>query len=434
MVVVVAMFLPAISLPAHDQIPGEAQSRPIVIRDGTIHTVDGQTLSAGSVLFDAGRIVSVGKDLKIPAGTQVIDAKGMHVYPGLIESISDIGLREISAVEETSDRNEFGNENPNAQAWVAVNPDSELIPVARANGVLTAMTAPRGSWIRGQTAVINLDGWSIREMTIRVPAGLFVDWSAMHPRDDDPKKRGDKREAKLKELDELFDEVRRYRDLRNASPDSAGTDLRLESLIDVVEGKLPLIADADWQYEIESAVTYAQSQALKLVICGGYDAERCSELLKKFEIPVIIASTYRLPKRRDDPFDASYTLPARLQRLGVKFCLAGSGAGGPGGAAATRNLPYHAAVAAAYGLTSDQALRAITLSAAEVLGVDESIGSITPGKDATLFVATGDILQTETQVTHAFIRGRVVDLGSRHRTLYEKYRLKYSRAAQAPAQ
>jgi imidazolonepropionase-like amidohydrolase len=412
---------------AHDQIPGPPQTRPIVIKGATIHGIDRPAIENGAVLFENGRITAVGKAVAVPEKAIEIDGTGQHVYPGLIESMTDIGLREISAVDATDDRTEYGDRNPNARSWVAVNPDSELIPVARAGGVLVAMTAPRGRWLRGQSAVINLDGWTAREMAILAPAGLYVDWGAMHPRDNDEKKRREKREEKLAELDALLDEARRYGEAREKIPDKTPTDLRLESLLPVIAGEQPVFAEADRQSEIESAVAYTQSQGLRLVIYGGYDAEACADLLKQFQVGVIVASTYRLPLRRDDAYDASYTLPERLRNAGVQFAIAGAGAGSPGGAAAARNLPYHAGCAVAYGLPHADALRAITLSAAEILGVSDRIGSITVGKDATLIIADGDILETETIVTAAYVQGRVVDLGSRHKTLYEKYQLKYSR-------
>lgn len=412
---------------AHDQIPGAPQSRPIVITGATVHVVDGPAIENGFVLFEEGKIKAVGKAVDIPKKAIQLDGTGKHVYPGLIESITDIGLREISAVDATDDRTEHGDRNPNARSWIAVNPDSELIPVARAGGVLVAMTAPRGRWLRGQAAVIALDGWTVDEMAILAPAGLYVDWGAMHPRDSDDKKRREKREQKLSDLDELLDEARRYGSAKEARPAGTPTDLRLESLLPVIHGDRPLIAEADLQPEIESAVAYAQAQGLRLVIDGGYDAVECAELLKQYNVPVIVGSTYRLPLRRDDPYDAAYTLPLRLREAGVRFAIAGEGAGSPGGAAAARNLPYHAAIAVAFGLPHGEAIRSITLSAAEILGVADRIGSITVGKDATLIVADGDILETETNVINAYIQGRAVDLGSRHKTLYEKYKLKYSR-------
>ena len=173
------------NIEAHDQVPGAPQTRPVVVRNATVHVVDGADIRNGDVLFEAGKITSVGKDVEVPKQTVEIDGSGKHLYPGLIESMTDLGLREISAVEETDDRTEYGSVNPNARAWVAVNPDSELIPVARAGGVLTVMTAPRGRYIRGQTAVINLDGWTVSEMKLKAPAGMYIDWGAMQPRGND---------------------------------------------------------------------------------------------------------------------------------------------------------------------------------------------------------------------------------------------------------
>ena len=423
---VVAVMLS--SSQAHDQVPGAPQTRPIVIRNATIHVVDGADITNGDVLFVAGKITSIGKNVDVPAKTVEIDGDGKHVYPGLIESMTDLGLREISAVEETDDRTEYGQQNPNARAWVAVNPDSELIPVARAGGVLTVMTAPRGRYIRGQTAVINLDGWTVAEMKLKAPAGMYIDWGAMRPRGSSAAEQRSSREENFAELDELLGSVRRYQKARESSPDTTATDVRLESLVPVVNGELPVFVDADRQMEIESAVAYGQAQGLSIVIYGGYDAEQCAALLKQYDVPVIIASTYRLPLRRDEAYDTAYTLPERLRAAGVKFAICGEGAGSPGGAANARNLPYHAGVAVAYGLPHADGLRAITLSAAEILGVADRVGSITAGKDATLILADGDILETETNVQAAFIQGRAVDLGSRHKMLYEKYKLKYVRS------
>ena len=409
---------------ASDQIPGSPQTRPIAIHGATIHRV-GQPELKGTLLFEDGKITAVGSKVSLPKDTIEIRAEGKHLYPGLIDSMTDLGLREIAAVQETDDRREYGRENPNARAWIAINPDSELIPVARAGGVLVANTAPTGSWLRGQSAVIQLDGWTNKEMVLREPSGLFVDWTALHSSSSDDQQRRKEREQRLQEFDQLLDQARRYARLRESS-DQGATNVRLESLIPLLRKEMPLIAHADRQSEIEAAVTYAVSQDLKLVIYGGYDAEQCAPLLKQYEVPVIVGTTYRLPLRRNDPYDHPYTLPARLQRAGVLFSIGGPGFGGPGGAASVRNLPYHAAVAAAYGLTQAQVIEAITLSAAKVLNVARRIGSIELGKDATIIIADGNILETETNVVDAYIQGRKVDLGSRHEMLNEKYLKKYS--------
>ena len=410
---------------ANDQIPGSPQTRPIAIQNATIHRV-GQPLLKGTVLFDKGKITAIGSKVRLPKDVFEINAEGKYVYPGLIDSMTDLGLREIMAVGETDDRTEYSRENPNARAWIAINPDSELIPVARAGGVLVANTAPNGYWLRGQSAVIQLDGWTNKEMVLREPSGLFVDWSAVHSNSSDDQQRRKEREDKLKELDELLEAARLYAIRQMKDTERGSSNVRLESLIPLLNKKMPLIVHADRQSEIESAVTYAVSQDLDLIIYGGYDAEQCAPLLKQHQVPVIVGSTYRLPLRRDDPYDHPYTLPARLQKAGVLFSIGGPGLGGPGGAASARNLPYHAAVACAYGLTEQQAIEAITLSAAKILNVDDRIGSIAVGKDATLIISDGNILETESNVVDAYIQGRKVDLGSRHKMLNDKYLKKYS--------
>jgi imidazolonepropionase-like amidohydrolase len=410
---------------AHDQIPGGPQVKPIAIVGGTVHPISGDAIEGGIVVFDKGVITAIGKDVEIPEGAQRIEAEGLHVYPGMIDSMTDLGLREIGAVDVTIDSRETGSMNANVRSWTAVNPDSELIPVARANGILSAMIVPGGFGIQGQGAVMALDGWTAADMIIRAPAGLCVYWDAYEPRDSDEKKRASDREKRLEELDTLLDQAQRYADARAADPDHTPTNLRLEALLPVLAGEMPIIASANRKRSIESAVMYAASKGLKLVIAGGYDAELCAELLKKYDVPVIITATYRLPQYRHDAYDASYTLPKRLSDAGVRFTICGDA----NDASFVRNLPYHAANAVAYGLDENEAVRALTLSAAEILGVDEKIGSLDAGKLATLVVTDGHLLESDTQVLKAFIAGRVVDLGSRHTQLYEKYKVKYQQRA-----
>ncbi len=410
---------------ANDQIPGVPQGKPIVIRGATVHRVDAEAIENASVLFDEGRIVAVGTDVVVPKNAEVIDATGKHVYPGLIESMSDLGLREILAVDVTIDSSELGDRNPNVRSWVAVNPDSELIPVARAGGVLVAHVSPGGRFVRGQSAVMQLDGWTAKEMNLRAPAGLCVNWESLLPNNKDVAEQAKLRDKKLKDLDDWFDEAARYGQARAEGRIANVADLRLEALLPVLSGELPMFAEANELSAIESAVAYAVARKIRLVIFGGYDAAECTDLLKRYDVPVIIAGTYRLPLYRHDPYDAPYTLPERLRKAGVKFAICGEGPGYPGGSSNARNLPYHAGNAVAYGLPRDEAIKAITLSAAQILGVDDRIGSITVGKDATLLIADGDILETETNLAAAFIQGRAVDLSSKHTMLYEKYKQKY---------
>lgn len=418
-------------LPAHDQIPGAPQRRPILIQGGTLHIGNGEVIKDGSILFVDGKIASVGRGVEAPAKAISIDATGQHVYPGLIDSMTDLGLREISAVDVTVDTNEWGKDNPNVRAWVAVNPDSELIPVARAGGVLLAHVTPGGSFLRGQSALIALDGWTVQDMIVRAPAGMCVDWETLTPRGSDDAETVKKREDKLEQLDDWLDQAERYGIAQSNAAGAKGkaipTDVRLESLLPVLSGELPVIAQADSLAAIRSAVAYAQARRLSLIIYGGYDAGDCAELLKRYQIPVIIAGTYRLPRQRDDDYDASYTLPARLHAAGITFAIAGERPGYPGGASNARNLPYHAGCAVAYGLDREAAVQAITLSPAQILGVDDRVGTLEAGKDATLILVDDDVLESTSNVQQAFVQGRTVDLGNRHRTLYEKYRRKYAR-------
>lgn len=430
-VAAVAMMFASLSAAAHDQIP-RPQSHPIALVDGTVHTIDGETIENGIVVFADGKITAVGSDVELPENCESISIEGQHVYPGLMESMSNLGLSEIGSTRSTIDTDEVGSENGNLNPHVAVNPDSELIPVARSNGVLLASIAPRRGEIRGQSSVIQLDGWTNQDMLLAADTGLVVSWRAFDSGNRNDGDRAKQRDERLQQLADRLDEARRYAAARTASPETTPTDLRLESLIKVIEGKCPMIVDADDRREIEAAVAFCVGQNIRPIIYGGYDAPQCAEMLKRCSVPVIIHSTYRLPARRDDAYDAPYTLPLRLYEAGVTFAIGGPGSGSPGGGSAAGNLPYHAAVAVAYGLPADEAVRAITLSPCEIMGIADRVGSITPGKDATLFVSNGDILQTESNVTRAFVAGAEVDLGSKHKTLAEKYRIKYRRQGKLP--
>ncbi|MCC9604083.1 amidohydrolase family protein [Stieleria sp. JC731] len=428
--ILMAVMLPILSLQCasldgHDQIPGAPQRKPIALVGGTVHTVVGDVIENGTVLFEDGKIIAVGEQVELPKRCEVIDVDGQHVYPGLMESMSNLGLSEIGSTPATVDTDEVGNENGNLKPHVAVNPDSELIPVARANGVLLASIAPRRGDIRGQSSVIQLDGWTNNDMLLKADTGLVVSWRAFDSRTSDDQQRAKQRDERLQRLADRLDEARRYQAARRDAPDATPSDLRLEALVAVVDGKSPMIIAADDRREIESAIAFCVSEGIRPIIYGGYDAPQCATLLKKYSVPVIVRTTYRLPARRDDPYDHPYTLPKRLLDAGVEFAIGGPGAGNPGGASAARNLPYHAAVAVAYGLPEKKAIEAITLAPCRIMGIADRVGSVANGKDATLFVCDGNILETESNVTHAFIRGAKVDLGSKHKSLAAKYRTKY---------
>jgi imidazolonepropionase-like amidohydrolase len=422
---------------AADVIPARPQAKPIALVGGTLHPASGDAIAQGVVVFMEGKIVAIGdaKSVAIPDGAEVVDAAGKHIYPGLFDSYSNLGLVEIDAVRATRDFAESGDVNPNIKAQVGVNPDSELIPVTRANGVLLAVSAPNSSLIAGQSVVLQLDGWTWEEMTLKSPAGLHIAWPNMSPisawwEEESKEKQVDRRQTQLKLLDQTFDNARAYQHARAADASLAKFDARWESMLPVLEGKLPIIVAADELQQIEAAVAFAVRQKVKLIIFGGYDAVECAALLKKHNVPVIVSSVYRLPLRDSDDYDAAYTLPKRLNAAGVKFCIAG---GARFGASNVRNLPYHAATAVAFGLDEADALKAISLWPAEIYGVADRVGSLDEGKDATLFLADGNILETATQVDSAYVAGRKIDLTDKHKRLWRKYQERYRQAEDAKA-
>jgi imidazolonepropionase-like amidohydrolase len=398
---------------ASDAIPAPKQDHPIALVNGTVYPVSGPAIERGTIVFIEGKITAVGKDVEVPDGAERVDLKGQRVYPGLFEAMSDIGLVEIDAVRSTIDKSEAGSVNPNVKAWVSVNPDSEVIPVTRSNGVLLAVTAPSGVLISGQAGVLQLDGWTYEDLTLKAPVGLVVNWPRIRTADDKP------HEA----LDKLFEEAAAYVKARKANPEQA-SDLRHEAIARVLNREIPLIVAAEELNQIQSAVAFADKHGVKLIIDGGYDAPLCANLLAAKNVPVIVGGVYRLPRRRSDSYDRAYTVPEELHRAGVTFCISGANRFGSSNA---RNLPYHAATAAAFGLPAEEALKSITLSPAEILGVADRVGSLDVGKDATLFIADGDPLEASTHVTAAYVQGRALDLTDRHKQLYEKYRAKYER-------
>lgn len=407
----------------HDLVPGPPQTRPILVEDAVIHLGNGTVRRGHSLLFDDGIVVEVARTIPKPPKTLVISGKGRHVYPGLIDSFTDLGLVEITAVDVSVDSTERGDQNPNVRSWSAFNPDSELIPVARAGGVLLAHVVPGGRLIRGQSAVMQLDGWSGDDMKLAAPTGLCVSWESMVPSGDAPKELAKKYDEKRKDLEDVLDTARRYRDAVESDSNTA-TDVRLESWIPVIEGRRPVFVYAERFGAIVSAVRFFTSRDIPIVICGGADALHCADVLLEHDIPVILMGTYRLPRNRHDPHSALYALPKQLHDRGIRFAIAGEGPGYPGGASNVRNLANHAGAAVAHGLSREDAVKSITGTAAEILGLDDRVGTLTVGHDATLIISDGDILESLTQVTDAFIQGRAVDLNNRHRQLFNKYKQK----------
>jgi imidazolonepropionase-like amidohydrolase len=413
---------------ANDEVPGAPQDRPIALVGGTIHPVVGADVVGGTIIFEKGKITALGKQVKLPPRTIVVDVAGKHIYPGLFDADTEIGLVEVMAVRATVDYAETGSINPNVRARTAFNPDSEWIPVTRSNGVLTAVSAPLGGLLSGLGSVMSMDGWTWESMTLRGEAAMYVNWPPMMDvqisRMDEIGPIERSRAKVIEQLTTVFADARAYAKLKAArtaqSQPAPDFDARWEAMIPVLERKTPLFVRADDLRQIQSAVAFARKENVKLAIIGGYHAAECAELLKGEDVPVIIKGVQRLPRHRGDAYDAPFTLPAKLHAAGVKFCISSSDR-----MANIRNVPYHAATAAAYGLPVAEALKSVTLYPAQILGVADRIGSLEKGKDATLIVTTGDPLEIATHVTKAYIGGREVDLNDRHKRLWHKYQEKY---------
>ena len=416
----------------NNQIPGADQKRPILLRGGTLHTVTGDVLEEHDLLFAEGKIITIDEQIQPSPETDVLDIYGKHVIPGFIAGYTRIGLTEISAVKQTNDHSETGEINPNVRANVAYNPDSDLIPVTRSNGVLVINSAPSSGRIPGQSSVMMMDGWTWEDATLKHPTALNVNWPSMRFdfRKNAKKKEKEQREEynkSLREMDLLVRNVRAYHHRKNAKERKAEhkqkTDLRLESMIPFIVFKNPIHIKANDVRQIEAAVKWSNKHDLNIVIVGGRDAWMITEILVENNIPIIILGVQTTPRRRFEPIHTPYKIPSMLQKAGVHFCISLDPGYPMDGH--VRTLPDEAMRAASWGLTKDQALRAITLSAAEILGVDDYVGSLDLGKDATFFISDNEPLTQYNHPIKAYIKGREIDLSDRQKNLWKKYKEKY---------
>jgi imidazolonepropionase-like amidohydrolase len=411
-----------------------------LIRGATIHPVASAEIQNGSVLVRDGKIVGVGRNLAAPKGTRIVEGKGLHVYPGMIDSATEMGLSEISSIRESVDVGEIGKFDPQLRAEIAINPASEHIPVTRANGISTVIALPMsaggggggfgrgggGSIITGQAALVHLDGWTWEEMEIKKSAGMgmrFPIIPSMGGRfggGDFPGARTfaeSKKdyETELRELKEFFENARRYQKAKAAKERGFQIDLKYEAMLPVLEGTEPLIVMASRERAIRDAVQFADLQKVHVIIADPRELGKMGSELKSRNIPAILGPTLALPLHEDDPYDAAYALPDQFYKAGVKFAF------GTFDNEFSRNLPYQAATAVAFGLPVDEAVKAVTLNAAQIWGVADRIGSIEEGKSADLMVTDGDPLEARTQVKQLYIKGKTVDLDNRQKRLYEKY-------------
>ena len=391
------------------------------IRGTTIVPVSGPRIENGTLVMTNGRITAVGANVQVPAGATVVDGSGLFVYPGLIDSGTELGLMEIGSVPGPNDLQEIGDFNPQNVALTAVNAHSELIPVARANGITTAITGPGGGLVSGQVALIDLSGWTPAEMAANSRAAMIMNYprSRGGRRFGPPQSESEQREAHNRQVQELYSflrDAKAYAEVTGRVEGSNGsaTNLTMQAMIPVVRGEQPVVFDVDTEEQIRGVLALADTFDLKVILRGASEAWTVADELARREIPVIVGPLTRSPDA-GAPYDAIFANPGVLARAGVKIAFQ------TGGASDVRNLPYNAALATAFGLEPDAALRALTINPAEIWGVADRYGSLEPGKVANVIVTTGDPLDVRSTVKHLFIRGQPIPFNDKHTELYEKF-------------
>lgn len=429
----------------HLKIPLPAASRSYVIAGATVHPVSGPEIPGGSVVVENGKITAVGLAVTAPKGAVVVNAKGLHVYPGLIDAGSNLGITEIGQVGATVDTSETGLFQPDHIALTAVNPASEHLAVARCEGITSALVRSNiggfsaGPLIAGQSSMIDLAGWTPDLMRVQESVALNVRWPEglsslpafvlpfLPP--DEKKRREESEKEEIRKLTEMFDRAKRYAATRESDPARAVPDLKLQAMVPFATGKAPVVIYATSIKAMKAAVKFAEEKGLKIILSDGGNAWRLAEMLSARKIPVIcrvpVIGLDESGGGEFDPYDAPFAGPAVLQRAGVKVCLQS------GDAAVAKNLREAAGVAAAFGMPKSEALRAVTLNAAEILGVADKLGSIEPGKQANLIVTDGDPFEMTSSLHYLFIRGVPVPLESRHTRLYQQYSARLAPVAKA---
>ncbi len=399
------------------------QSEPVALQGATIHTVTSGVIENGTIVLENGVITAIGTDVDIPARARVVDATGKHIYPGLIDAFSTVGIAEIGAVDVSNDVNELGDFNPNVRADIAVNAESRHIGTTRSAGVLTTLTTPGGGLVSGMSSALALEGWSWEEMSMQSAAALNVNWPNPNPgrfrgfggfrfgpQEDRPSY-----EEQVQQLKDFFGEARAYRDAV-AAGQQVRSDSRYAAMIPVFDGEIPVVVAADGAAQINDAITWAREEGFRIVIRGGQDAIHVADRLVAEDIPVILTSTMAAPGRQYEGYDGAYSMPARLHEAGVRFAISGGS-----GALYSNRLPFEAGVAVAFGLPEEEALKAVTINPAQFLGLDDRVGSLEPGKQATFLITTGTPLDMTSDIEQAYIQGRELDMTDIQKFFFEKY-------------
>lgn len=414
------IFLVALPLQAHNIVPGAKQEQAILLQGGTLHTISQGSLADTDLLIVDGSISAIGQGLKAPADARIINVSGQHVYPGLIALDTTLGLTELEQARPTDDAREVGAVTPEVLAHHAFNADSDIIPTVRYMGITHAETVPQGSLVNGRSSLMQLDGWNWRDALEAGPVALHISWpraglnSAWWERRSPAEQRKASAEA-YKQLQDVFVMAQAYHQGRIEGTQKQ-IDQRWEAMRGLFTGDLQLFVHADDRRQLEQAIQFNHEYGFAMTFVGARDSWMMADTLAELKIPVIFGYSYGLPSREDDSYDTAYATPAKLHEAGVDFAIAYPGYWD------SRNLAFGAGHAVAYGLDYQAALRAITLTPARFMGVDKRLGSLEVGKQATLIVSAGDVLDQLTQsVEYMFIDGREVNTSNRQLQLYEKY-------------
>jgi imidazolonepropionase-like amidohydrolase len=406
------------------------------IKNAKIVTVSGAIIENGTVVIKDGKILAVGVTAAIPSGAEIIDGKGLSVYPGMIDAATNLGLIEIGeqGAPGPNDLPEVGDNNANEKAITAINPYSAFVNVSRVNGITTVLSKPQSGVISGQSSIINLVGSTAGEMAVLANNALIINFPRVAGfggfggggfgggQGLDFNELVRRRDTQIEELKKTFKDALEYGRLQDAyakdkSLTKPKTDLRLAALVPFVRGEKPIIFASERERDIKAVIKFADDTKTKAIILGGQDAWKTADALKQKNIPVIYTNIYSAPNREDDGYDTFFDVPGKLQKAGVQFCIATDGQ-----TAIIRDLPYQTGMASAFGLPKEEALKAVTLYPAQILGVADQIGSIEAGKMANIVVTNGDILEPTTKILHLFIKGRKLPLTSRHTELYEQFK------------
>ena len=399
----------------------KAESGIFILKNGTIHTVTSGTF-IGDILLKDGIIADIGTNLSVPQNSKVIDCTSKHIYPGMIDGGSRVGLSEVSSISVTNDFSELGDFIPHMKALTAVNPNAVAIPVTRVNGVTSVFAKPSGGTFPGTGALIDLFGYSPEQMTtgaehivMNFPStGRRGRWDRRT--DDDIKKDADKA---LKNINDVWESVTQYHKMDSLAKAEnqkwLNNNPQMEALLPVFRGQVPILIEVNSKGDIESALVWIADKKLKVVLTGVSEGWRVTDKIAKAKIAVITGPVLAVPGRDNDRYDASYANAGKMSKAGVKVAIRTDGSEN------TRNLPFNAGFAAAYGLGIDEALKAVTIYPAEIFGVADKYGSLEKNKVANLFISTGDPFETKTQIEHLFIKGWKIPMESRHTLLYDEF-------------